>query len=422
MNSRGSRLATMIAGNAMKTSTDRILTTHVGSLPRPQPVVDLLAQRELGTGFDETAFYRAMKHAVSAVVTLQREAGVDIVSDGEQSKASYASYIKDRLSGFSGTSAPIRGADLDEYPNFAARLMKRREGAIKLNRPCCTGPIALRNDQPLREDLANFEAALANAAQLESPAIEGFLNAASPGVLAVFQQNQHYASHTEYLQALADAMRAEYRAIVKAGFVLQIDCPDLAMGRHIPFKHETTEQFLVHVHEQIEVLNAALTDLPADRIRIHLCWGNYEGPHHRDVELNEIFDAVMTIRAQGLLFEAANPRHAHEWIVFEQRKAQIPDDKILIPGVIQSTSNYIEHPQLIAQRLERFADIVGRERVIAGSDCGFSTFAGDGLVEPAIVWAKLRAMSEGAAIASGRLWRTYTGADNQLRALNNIGR
>lgn len=388
----------------MRGSTDRILTTHVGSLPRPAAVVELLALRERGPLPDEDAFYAAMRAAVLEVVQRQREAGVDIVSDGEQSKISYASYIKDRLEGFSGNSASIRGADLDEFPDFAKRLGQRRAGALRLNRPCCTGPISLRNDRPLREDIASFAAALSEVARTGNGALGGFMNAASPGVIAVFQENRHYASHGQYLAALAEAMRTEYRAIVDAGFVLQIDCPDLAMGRHITYKNESDAQFLEHVHEQVEVLNHAISDLPPDRIRIHLCWGNYEGPHHRDIELRQIFDAVMSVRAQGLLFEAANPRHAHEWTVFNEWRDRIPQDKILIPGVVQSTSNYIEHPELIAQRIVRFADIVGRERVIAGSDCGFSTFAGDGAVEPAIVWAKLRAISEGAAIASARLW------------------
>lgn len=383
----------------MKTSSERILTTHVGSLPRPQPVVDLLARREAGEPIDEDAFFAAMKTAVADVVRRQRDGGVDVVSDGEQSKVGYANYVKDRFTGFSGDSPAVRGADLEDFPDYLARLMRRREGAVKLHRPCCTGDIVLRNDRPLREDIANLGAALDG-----SDAAEGFMNAASPGVIAVFQPNRHYPSHAAYLEALAEALRHEYQAIVEAGFVLQIDCPDLAMGRHIAFKDETDEQFLVHVHEQIEALNHALRGLPPDRIRMHLCWGNYEGPHHRDIDLRKIFSAVMRARPQALLFEAANPRHAHEWTVFEAMKDAIPDDKVLVPGVIQSSSNYIEHPELVAQRIERFAHIVGRERVMAGSDCGFSTFAGDGLVDPDIVYAKLRAMAEGAALASQRLW------------------
>lgn len=383
----------------MRQSTDRILTTHVGSLPRPQPVVDSLARREAGEAIDEDAFYAQMRGAVAAAVRRQREAGVDVVSDGEQAKVGYANYVRDRFSGFSGESPPVRGSDLEDFPDYLGRLMRRREGAVKLHRPCCTGEIRLRNDRPLREDIANLQAALVG-----SGATEAFMNAASPGVIAVFQPNRHYPDHEAYLAALAEAMRHEYRAIIEAGFVLQIDCPDLAMGRHIAFKDLDDDAFLARVNQQVDALNHALRDLPADRIRMHLCWGNYEGPHHHDVDLHKIFAAVMRAKPQALLFEAANPRHSHEWAVFEAMKALIPDDKILIPGVIQSSSNYIEHPELIAQRLERFAGIVGRERVMAGSDCGFSTFAGDGLVDPEIVFAKLRAMAEGAERASRRLW------------------
>jgi len=383
----------------MRHSTERILTTHVGSLPRPQPVVDLLARREAGETIDEDAFYAHMRRAVGEAVQRQRDAGVDVVSDGEQAKVGYANYVRDRFTGFSGESPAVRGADLEDFPDYLARLMKRREGAVKIHRPCCTGEIQLRNERPLQEDIANLGAALQ-----ATGTDEGFMNAASPGVVAVFQPNRHYASHSAYLEALAGAMRHEYQAIIAAGLVLQIDCPDLAMGRHIAFKDLDDDAFLARVHEQVDALNHALRDLPADRIRMHLCWGNYEGPHHHDVDLRKIFAAVMRARPQALLFEAANPRHAHEWAVFEEMKAAIPPDKILIPGVIQSSSNYIEHPELVAQRLERFAAIVGRERVMAGSDCGFSTFAGDGLVDPQIVYAKLRAMADGAALASRRLW------------------
>ncbi len=383
----------------MRHSTDRILCTHVGSLPRPQGVVDLLARREAGEAVDEDTFYARMRDAVADVVRRQREAGIDVVSDGEQAKVGYANYLRDRFSGFSGESAAVRGADLEDFPDYLARLLKRREGAVKIHRPCCTGEIRLRNERPLREDIANLQAALQG-----SGAEEAFMNAASPGVVAVFQPNRYYPSQSAYLEALAEAMRHEYQAIVDAGFVLQIDCPDLAMGRHVAYKDLDDEAFLARLHEQLEALDHALRGLPAERIRMHLCWGNYEGPHHRDVDLRKIFAAVLRARPQALLFEAANPRHAHEWAVFEELKALIPDDKILVPGVVQSSSNYIEHPELVAQRLERFAQIVGRERVMAGSDCGFSTFAGDGLVEPQIVYAKLRAMAEGAARASRRLW------------------
>jgi len=383
----------------MRAGGDRILVTHVGSLPRPQAVVDLLAKKEAGEPYDRAAFDAVMGDAVAGIVREQVAAGVDVVSDGEQSKPSYATYIKDRLSGFSGDSPAMRGADLEDFPGYFRKLMARRAGAVKLARPCCTGAVAVKDRAPLEADLARFRAALAG-----SGATEGFLNAASPGVIAVFQPNRHYPTQGAYLEALAEAMRDEYRAIVGAGFVLQVDCPDLAMGRHVTYKAATEDEFLRHAAAQVEALNHALDGIPPDRVRLHLCWGNYEGPHHRDIPLERLFGIVMKANAQALLFEAANPRHAHEWAVFAERRREIPDDRILVPGVIQSTSNYVEHPALVAERLVRFADIVGRERVMAGSDCGFSTFAGDGLVDPEICLAKLAAMAEGAAIATGRLW------------------
>ena len=383
----------------MRTSTERILTTHVGSTPRLQPVIDLLAKKEGGEPYDAAEFDRVMAAAVCDTVARQRACGIDVASDGEQSKPSYATYIKDRLSGFSGHSKAMRGADLDEFPAYLAKLMSRRAGAVKLARPCCTGPVAVKDRAPLEAALGHFRAAL-NSAGID----EGFMNAASPGVIAVFQPNQHYGSDAAYLEALATAMRDEYAAIIAAGFILQIDCPDLAMGRHITFKHASDDEFLGHAERQVEALNTALAGLPADRMRMHLCWGNYDGPHHRDMPLEKLFQIVMKAKPQALLFEAANPRHAHEWSVFAERKHEIPGDKILIPGVISSTSNYIEHPEWIAQRIRTFADIVGRERVMAGADCGFSTFAGDGMVDPEICFAKFASMAEGARIASKHLW------------------
>ena len=387
----------------MRAGPDRILTTHVGSLPRNQAVVDLLARKEGGLPYDKSEFDHTMSAAVQGIVARQCASGVDVVSDGEQSKPSYATYIKDRLSGFSGHSKAMRGADLDEFPQYLARLMSRRGAAIKLARPCCTGPIAVMDRAPLTADLKRFRAAL-DAAGIR----EGFMNAASPGVIAVFQPDEYYHSPVRYLGALADAMRDVYRSIIEAGFILQIDCPDLAMGRHLTFKNLSDEEFLHHAAAQVEALNAALAGLPAERMRLHLCWGNYEGPHHRDIALEKLLPIVMRAKPQALLFEAANPRHAHEWQVFAERKREIPDDKVLIPGVVSSTSNYIEHPQWIAQRICTFADIVGRERVMAGSDCGFSTFAGDGLVDPDICFAKLRSMADGATLASKHLWKTTT--------------
>ena len=383
----------------MQAGNDRILTTHVGSMPRVRAVVDLLVKKESGEACDAAEFDSVMTQAVHDIVARQRACGIDIVSDGEQSKPSYATYIKDRLTGFSGDSRPIRSADLEDFPGFFARLKSQGSGTIRLARPCCTGPVAVKDRAPLEADLARFRAAL-DAQNIK----EGFMNAASPGVIAVFQTNQHYPSHEAYLEALSAAMRDEYQTIVAAGFLLQIDCPDLAMGRHITFKHESDEQFLRHAEAQVEALNAALDGIPAERMRMHLCWGNYEGPHHRDIPFEKLFDVVMRAKPQALLFEAANPRHAHEWQVFAARKRDIPDDKVLVPGLISSTSNYIEHPELVAERIGRFTDIVGRERVMAGSDCGFATFAGDGLVDPDICFAKLESLAGGARIASQRLW------------------
>jgi 5-methyltetrahydropteroyltriglutamate--homocysteine methyltransferase len=383
---------------------DRIPITHVGSLPRSQDVLDALIAMESDAGMDSAAFDAVMCGAVREVVARQREAGIDVVSDGEQSKASYANYIRHRLSGFGDRGPAMRGADLADFPGFFARLKERKSGALRLHRPCCVGPVAVRDEAPLRADIERFKAALADTG---SP--HGFMNAASPGVIAVFQPNRYYPTQADYLEALGAAMRAEYQAIAEAGVQLQIDCPDLAMARHLVYADLSDDEFLAHAATQVEVLNHALAGIAPARVRMHLCWGNYEGPHHRDIPLEKIFALVMKVNAGTLLFEAANPRHAHEWQVFREFARLIPEDKVLVPGVISSTSNYIEHPRLIAERLLHFADIVGRERVMAGSDCGFSTFAGDGLVDPDICYAKFRAMAEGAAMAGDQLWgRNYT--------------
>lgn len=378
-------------------SSDRILTTHVGSLPRPDHVCDLLLAKERGEMASLEDFDQTVAKAVDAIVTRQMQAGVDIVSDGEFSKIGYANYVKDRLTGFSGDSERIPGADLAEFPGFAKMLGEWRKNALPLPRPCCTGEIAIKDRAPLQADLAAFSAAV--KAQRPTGA---FMNAASPGVIAVFQPDRFYGDHSRYLEALATAMREEYAAIVEAGFMLQIDCPDLAMGRHTIFQDEDDAGFLKHAEAQIEALNYALDGLPPERLRMHLCWGNYEGPHHKDIPLEKIIHIILKARPQTLLFEASNPRHAHEWTVF--RDVKLPEDKILAPGCIDSTSNFIEHPELVAQRIETFANIVGRERVIAGSDCGFSTFAGDGLVDADVAFAKLGALARGAEIASERLW------------------
>ncbi|MBL8385050.1 MAG: cobalamin-independent methionine synthase II family protein [Burkholderiales bacterium] len=375
----------------------RILTTHVGSLPRPQEVVDQLFAEDQGTLADRDTYARVMRANVAAVVKKQVEAGVDVVSDGEMSKISYATYIRHRLTGFEiGEMPRAVPRDLDDFPDYKERLAKL--GATpRYHRPICCAPISVRTLEPLRADLANLQAAAAAAG-----ATRAFMNAASPGVIAVFQPNRHYATQEAYIGALADAMRPEYEAIVAAGFDLQIDAPDIAMGRHIRFRDVDDAEFLRNAHLQIDALNHALANVDPARVRMHICWGNYDGPHHYDVPLETIMPVVLKARAGTYVFEASNPRHAHEWEVWQA--TAIPEDKILAPGVIDSVCNFIEHPRLVAQRLLRFADIVGRERVMAASDCGFGTFAGFGAVHPPIAYAKLKAMAEGAAMASDKLW------------------
>ena len=380
----------------MRRSVDRILVTHVGSLPRSQEVTDVLFARDRGERRDDRAADRTITEAVAAVVRRQVEVGVDIVSDGEMSKISYATYIKDRLTGFAGDTAREPGQDLVEFPRILKKLAETGATA-KYTRPRCVGEIRVKDLGPVGVDVQNMRAAI-DAAH----ATEGFLNAASPGVIALFQPNDHYPSQDAYLDAVAEAMRAEYEAIVAAGLLIQIDAPDLAMGRHTMYRDRSVEEFLHRAALHIEVLNHALRNVPADRVRMHVCWGNYEGPHHHDVPLDQLWPVIAKANVQGLLFEGANPRHAHEWAVF--RDIDVPDDKVLIPGVISSTTNYIEHPLLVAERLCRYADVVGRERVIAGSDCGFGTFAGFGPVDPDVAYLKLGAMAEGARIASERLW------------------
>ena len=380
----------------MKTSIDRILTTHVGSLPRSQAVTEVVFARDKGVSLDEAAASATIAAAVSDVVRRQVEAGIDVVSDGEMSKISYATYIKERLTGFAGDTAREPGQDLVEFPAILNKLAALGSTA-KYTRPRCVGEIRVSTTDPLNADLDNMKSAVAMASPTEA-----FLNAASPGVIALFQPNDYYSTQDAYLEAVADAMRVEYEGIVAAGFLLQIDAPDLGMGRHTMYRDRSVDEFLSQAAMHVEVLNHALRNVPEDRVRMHVCWGNYEGPHHHDVPLELLLPVVVKARAQGLLFEGANPRHAHEWTVF--RDQEIPADKILIPGVLSSTTNYVEHPLLVAERLGRYADCVGRERVIAGSDCGFGTFAGFGPVDPDVAYMKLQAMAEGASIASGRLW------------------
>lgn len=375
---------------------NRILTTHVGSLPRSAHVAELIFAHELGNDYDPVEFEITMATAVDTVVKRQVQSGIDLVSDGEQSKISYATYIKDRITGFDGDSPRRTPQDLEEFPSFMQRLASVG-GTPSYRRPRCVGPIAPKTLAPLRADLKNFLGAINT-----TPPTGAFMNAASPGVIALFQPNAYYPSHETYLEALAEAMRPEYEAIVEAGLTLQLDCPDLGLGRHMMFKDKTEQEYVALAHQHVEAMNVALRNIPAEKVRMHICWGNYEGPHHCDAPMDVVLPIAMRAKPQALLFESANPRHAHEWTVF--RDTKIPDDKVLIPGVIDSVTNFIEHPLLVAERIERFTNIVGRERVIAGTDCGFSTFAGYGNVDPEIVYAKLAALSQGAAIATKRLW------------------
>jgi len=380
----------------MSTSAGRILTTHVGSLPRSQAVTDVLFAREREETRDVARDDAVITEAVAEVVRRQVEVGVDVVSDGEMSKISYATYIARRLTGFAGDTPREPGQDLVEFPGLLRKLAERGATA-KYRRPRCVAAVTVKDRKPLETDIRNLNAAAAAAHTTGT-----FMNAASPGVIALFQPNDYYRTQDEYLEALAAALQVEYESIVGAGILLQIDAPDLAMGRHTMYRDRSLEEFERLAARHIEVLNYALRNVPAERARMHVCWGNYEGPHHHDVPMARLLPIVLKAKPQGLLFEAANPRHAHEWTVF--KSADIPEDKILIPGMLTTTTNYIEHPELVAERLERFAHIVGRERVMAGTDCGFGTFAGFGPVEPDIAYLKLKSLVEGARLASRRLW------------------
>jgi 5-methyltetrahydropteroyltriglutamate--homocysteine methyltransferase len=378
----------------MKQSTERILTTHTGSLPRPD---DLLAALEVPLASNEREFAAILTGAVADIVRKQIEVGVDIVNDGEMGKPSYATYVKDRLSGFDGEAAPFTIADFADYPEYGERFMS--QGAMqKLARPACTGPVKCNDTSAVQTDIANLKAAVT-----QNNVPEAFMSAASPGVISIFLANHYYRTHEDYLAALAEAMRPEYQAITDAGFILQIDCPDLAMGRHIQFSDASLGEFRKNITMHVEALNHALAGIPAERTRIHLCWGNYEGPHHRDVPLRDIIDVVFRANVGAISYEASNPRHEHEWAVFEQVK--LPAGKVLIPGVIDSVNNFIEHPDLVAQRLVNLARLVRPENVIAGTDCGFATVAGYSAVDPKIAWAKFQSLSEGARIASRRLFQ-----------------
>ena len=382
----------------MKRSAERILTTHTGSLPRPGNLAQLMVTREQGQPVDAIELADNVRNAVTDVVKHQVAVGIDIISDGEMSKIGFANYVKDRLTGFDGESNPVVAQDVLDYPDLRVRMFRRNEGSeSRYFTPACTGSITLRDRDAVHHDIANLKAAL----QEFQPA-EVFMPAASPGTIAQVMQNSYYPTQDAYLYALADAMRYEYQAIVAAGFLLQLDCPDLAMQRHTRFAGASIDEFRKQAQQNIEVLNYALTGISPEKIRIHVCWGNYAGPHHRDVPLKDIIDLLLKIEGNALSIEAANPRHEHEWNVFEE--VHLPEGKILIPGLIDTCSTYLEHPEVVAQRLARFARVAGRENVIAGTDCGFGTFVGASNVAPSLAWAKLQSLTDGARLASQELW------------------
>ena len=371
----------------------KILTSHVGSLPRTQEVVDFIFAREKGKEFTQAAFDDCMTRSVSETVRRQKEVGVDIVSDGETSKISYATYVKDRYTGFDGDSPRNAPADLKKFPSFLERLANDG-GTPTYSRPMCVGEVKPKGQGELEKDIKNLKAAMA-----QHGVKRGFMNAASPGVISLFLQNDYYKTREQYLEALAYAMKDEYETIVSSGLDLQLDCPDLALSRHMLFNDLSDEEFIKVAGLHIDALNFALSGISADKVRIHICWGNYEGPHICDIPMSKMFDTLMAAKAGYVLFETSNPRHGHEWTVFRDRKSDIPDDKILVPGVVDTTTNFVEHPELVAQRIRNFINIVGENRVIAGSDCGFGTFAGFGAVDPGIAYAKLDALSQGAKLA-----------------------
>jgi 5-methyltetrahydropteroyltriglutamate--homocysteine methyltransferase len=378
-------------------SLDRFLTTHTGSLPRPDDLIRMMYAKEEGVPVDPAALNARVRTAVAEVVKKQTDAGVDLVNDGEMSKPSYATYVKDRLAGFGGTGNTFVYQDLSEFPRLEKRVFGD-PGRSRRKTPACNAPISVRDKQAPQVDADNLRAAVN-----EGKVAGGFMSAASPGVVSLFFRNDYYKDFESYIYAIADAMRHEYETVAKAGFVLQIDCPDLAMGRHIQYADLSLSDFRKRAQLHIEALNHAVANIPAEQLRMHLCWGNYEGPHHRDVPLADIIDIVFTAKPGAISLEAANPRHAHEWMIFE--KVKLPDGRVLIPGVIESKSNFIEHPELIAHRIGHYAKLVGRENVIAGSDCGYGTWVGQAAVDPDVVFAKFKAMAEGAALASRQFWK-----------------
>jgi 5-methyltetrahydropteroyltriglutamate--homocysteine methyltransferase len=381
----------------MQRSTERFLTSHTGSLPRPDDLIRVMYAKEEGVPVDPASLAARVKQAVAEVVRKQADAGIDLINDGEMSKPSYATYIKDRLDGFGGTGNTFVYQDLADFPRLEKRVFGD-PGRSRRKTPACNAPISVRDRQAPITDADNLKAALGAV-----KAAGGFMSAASPGVIGLFFRNEHYPSQEKYLAAIAEAMRHEYETVAKAGLVLQIDCPDLAMGRHIQYADLSLAEFRKRAALHVEMLNHAVANIPAEQLRMHVCWGNYEGPHHRDVALADIIDIVLSAKPAAISFEAANPRHAHEWTLFETVK--LPGGKVLIPGVIESKSNFIEHPELIAQRIGRYAKLVGRENVIAGSDCGFGTWVGQAAVDPDVVFAKLAAAADGARIATKQFWK-----------------
>ncbi|WP_137387731.1 cobalamin-independent methionine synthase II family protein [Rhodoligotrophos defluvii] len=378
----------------MKRSVDRILTTHVGSLPRPAALAEAIVKHDRGTltPAEAEALPGQIRETVAELVGRQIDAGLDIVNDGEASKIGYATYVRERLTGFEGKGGGLTIWDLHDVPEFAQRSLEGLDPAT----PACTGPIEYRGHAALDTDIQNLKAA-SNGRDVS----DLFMTAASPGVIAIYLENQHYPTDEAYWEAIAEAMRAEYESIVAAGLVLQIDAPDLAMGRHVSKALHSIEDFRRDVARRVEILNHATRNIPSERFRLHLCWGNYHGPHHHDVALADIVEIILRSKAGAISFEGANPRHQHEWRIWEE--VSLPDDKILIPGVIDTCTSYVEHPALIAERIERYASIVGHERVVAGTDCGFANFASYEIVDPKIAWMKLAALAEGAALASRNL-------------------
>ncbi|GLZ48341.1 methionine synthase [Actinomycetospora sp. NBRC 106375] len=376
----------------MQRSTERFLTTHVGSLPRPDDLVRTMFAQEEGVPVDRAALAERVRAAVAEVVGHQLDAGIDLVNDGEMSKPSYASYPKYRLTGFDGESVTFSYRDLDDFPSMAQRVMSD-PGRSRRKTPACTGPVAPTGDDAVQHDVANLLAA-------DGDPTGRFLTAASPGLVALFFDDQHYGSYEDYLLAIADAMRPEYEAIAAAGITVQLDCPDLAMGRHVRYADLSDEQFLARLRQNLEAIDHATAGIDPELLRLHVCWGNYDGPHHRDIPFATIVRDVLRARPAAIAFEAANPRHAHEFTVFDD--VALPDGTVLVPGVLESKTNVIEHPELVAQRIARYAERVGAENVVAGTDCGYGTWVGQAAVDPQVVWAKFAALAEGARLASDR--------------------